>query len=142
MGYQHGSCALGRPCRRASRRTSSTPSRDASAADPSSYPSTSWSAVRQIIDERCADCHGDEDWPKLNPLTRESLVGRSSDQLNEPLVRPYDPPDSYLMHKLLWDYPVRQGEPQPPAWAGGKQLPRDELLTIEGWIAAGAGGPN
>lgn len=118
-----------------------TTSRDASAAAPSSYPSTSWSAVRDIFDERCTNCHGDEDWPKLNPLTHESLVGHPSDQVDELLVRPYDPSDSYLMHKLLWDYPVRQGEPQPPAWEGGEQLPRQELLAIEGWIAAGADGP-
>lgn len=116
-------------------------SMDASADDPPSYPSTTWSAVREIVDERCADCHGDADWPKLNPLTHASLVGRSSDQVDTLLVRPYDPSDSYLMHKLLWDYPVRRGEPQPPAWDGGEQLPRQELLAIEGWIAAGAGGP-
>ena len=102
-----------------------------------STESPTWSDVEAIFERRCAECHADPDW-ELNPLTRESMVGVLSDQVDRYLIRLYDPADSYLMQKLLWDYPDRRLEPQPPAWAGGEQLPREELLTIERWIGAGA----
>ncbi len=120
---------------------------DASSPSGSPYPpASSWKDVRAIFERHCNDCHGTSRWHDLTPLTREALVGRSSEQVDRPLVRPYDPADSYLMHKLLWDYPTRRLEPQPPPWAdeidgvavAGEELARRELLAIEGWIASGA----
>lgn len=109
--------------------------------NPNPLPSADWSHVRAIFEDQCTDCHGADGW-QLNPLTRESLVGEPSEQVDRLLVRAYDPADSYLMHKLLWDYPLRRFSPQPPPWAGGEELPREDLIKIEQWIAAGAPGPD
>lgn len=101
-------------------------------------PTPRWPHIRAIFEERCTGCHGDPQWG-LNPLTYEALVGGRSDQVDALLVRPFDAPDSYLMHKLLWDYPVRRFQPQPPPWSQkGTELPKEQLRMIEAWIDAGA----
>lgn len=101
-------------------------------------PDARWADVEPILAARCASCHADPGW-SLNPLTFESLRGQRSEQVDLHLVRPGDPARSYLMRKLLWDYPDRKFEPQPPPWSqGARELPREELLLIEGWIAHGA----
>lgn len=101
-------------------------------------PKARWADVEPIIAARCASCHADPGW-SLNPLTYDSLIGQRSEQVDLFLVRPGDPARSYLMRKLLWDYPDLKFEPQPPPWSqGARQLPREELLLIEGWIAHGA----
>lgn len=110
---------------------------DVPTPDSTKPPAPDWSEVRSIFERHCTECHGAPTW-ELNPLTRESLVGERSEQVDRFLVRPYDPADSYLMQKILWDYPERRFEPQPPPWAGGEELPRRSLITIERWIAAGA----
>lgn len=98
-----------------------------------------WSDVDAIFDRRCGNCHAESN--RLPRLTPEGLVGVASAEVDRPLVRPYAPANSYLMHKLLWDYPDRRFSPQPPPWDGGEELPRGELRTIEAWIASGAAGP-
>lgn len=97
-----------------------------------------WAEVRGIFDRRCGDCHAESD--RLPPLTHEGLVGVTSTEVDRKLVRPYDPADSYLMHKILWNYPDRRFSPQPPPWDGGQELDRPAQRTIEAWIAAGAPG--
>jgi hypothetical protein len=97
-----------------------------------------WSDIDVLFEAKCRGCHGADSW-NLNPLTYESLVGEPSIRVDRMLVRPYDAPDSYLMHKLLWDYPERRGMPQPPPWSeAGEELPEAELRAIERWIEAGA----
>jgi hypothetical protein len=115
------------------------PTDDGSNETPSyDLPDVSWAAVEPIIEARCASCHADPQWG-LNPLSFESLVGARSAQTDLYLVRPGDPADSYLMRKLLWDYPDIEFVPQPPPWSpGAEELPREELLLFEGWIAHGA----
>lgn len=102
-----------------------------------------WEQVRQIFERRqCYQCHGDtEQWAYLNPLTRGSLVGERSEQVDRLLVRPFDVTDSYLMHKLLPDYPVRRYTVQPPPWFEDPQarpLDESELWAVERWIRGGA----
>lgn len=103
-----------------------------------SLPEPTWPQVEAIFDRRCADCHADPA-RRLNPLDYDSIVGRRSEQVDRFLVRPGDAPDSYLMHKLLWDYEDIEFTHQPPPWQeDAEQLPREELLVIERWIEDGA----
>lgn len=111
---------------------------DAARADAPDLPDARWEDVEPIVDDACAECHADPDWG-LNPLTYDSLVGRPSEQTERTLVRPGDPADSYLMHKLLWDYPQIRFTHQPPPWhEGAEPLSDQKLRVIEGWIRSGA----
>jgi mono/diheme cytochrome c family protein len=112
-------------------------SRDQEPTSATALPDARWDDVAPIFEGKCAECHRN---PRagLNPLTYESLQNAESQQTDLYLVRPADPADSYLMRKLLWDYADIEFVHQPPAWAGGEQLSREELLLIEGWIAGGA----
>lgn len=101
-------------------------------------PDAAWPEVEAIFDASCASCHADPDW-QLNPLTYAQLIRASSTQADLFLVQPGNPSGSYLMRKILWDYPDLKFTPQPPPWSDNAQeLSREDLLTIEGWIAHGA----
>ncbi len=101
-------------------------------------PPATWADVDAIFTARCASCHRDPDW-QLNPLTHHSLVGQPSQQSDFPLVRSFDPSSSYLMHKILPDYPVRRFTLQPPPWAPDPSpLAPEQLAKIESWILLGA----
>jgi hypothetical protein len=103
--------------------------------EPPPYPV--WADVAPIFD-RCNDCHGDPEW-KLDVLSVETMVARPSRQAHGvPIVEPYFPWRSYLMHKVLWDYPIREHSAQPPAWAGYEQLSIEDQRLLERWILAGA----
>lgn len=100
-------------------------------------PSPTWADVENIF-APCNTCHEDPEW-LLPPMTYEGLVGQPSRQNPELLlVRRGDAPASYLMHKILWDYPLREGTAQPPPWANYDQLTRDQQRTLEAWIRGGA----
>jgi hypothetical protein len=99
--------------------------------------SPSWEEIDELLARKCRSCHADPEW-NLNPLTRESLVGQRSTQIDGFLVVPFDPSDSYLMHKILPGYPVRRFTLQPPPWSGAAPLTVSERLAIELWIAGGA----
>ena len=93
--------------------------------------------MASLFEQGCS-CHG-EPQRQLPALTHESLLSTWSSQLpDRRLVQPFDAPNSYLMHKVLWDYPIREGQPMPPPWSGGEQLQRDKLRLIERWIRSGA----
>jgi hypothetical protein len=96
-----------------------------------------WPEVKKILEANCSSCHGDPQW-KLNPLSRNSLIGVRSEQVDRFLVRPGDAADSYLMEKIIPNYPRRQGTVQPPPWSGLSPLSKDEILRVERWILAGA----
>ena len=103
----------------------------------------SWREVQALFEEKgCYQCHGEPSWHELNALTYASLVGQKSAQSDLFLVRFKDPVNSYLMHKILPDYPVRRGTLQPPEWAdapaSSRPLDRDELWLVERWIRRGA----
>ncbi len=114
-------------------------------ADPSvpitvepALPHATWADVDAILENRCTNCHRDPAW-QLNPLTHESLTQQPSLQSDFPLVRAFDPSSSYLMHKILPDYPVRRFTVQPPPWTDDNApLSPQELATIESWILLGA----
>jgi hypothetical protein len=111
---------------------------DGASADVDRPDHVAWSDVEPIFDSRCNGCHGDPEWD-LPPMTRDVLLNRRSEQVDRPLVRPFDAAGSYLMHKLLWDYPDRRYQPQPPPWSEkGTELPDEQLRRIEAWIDAGA----
>jgi hypothetical protein len=63
-----------------------------------------WPEVDRILEANCRSCHADPQW-RLNPLTRESMLGVRAEQVSRFLVRPGDPADSYLMEKILPSYP-------------------------------------
>lgn len=106
-------------------------------SDDPPLPSARWADVAAIFDAKCNSCHNDPTW-QLTPLTREALVGGRSDQVDRQLVVPYNPGDSYLLHKVLPDYPLRRFTVQPPPWSEVAPLDLPELLTIERWIITGA----
>jgi hypothetical protein len=112
---------------------------DASVEPDEDEPATAptWEAIDTLFEQKCRSCHADPQWG-LNPLTRASLVGTRSEQDDRFLVVPFDAADSYLMHKILPEYPVRQFTVQPPPWSDAEPLTRAERLTIELWIANGA----
>ena len=93
--------------------------------------------VAAIFDARCVSCHGSDEWPFLNTLDRESLLTYVQPNLDRVMVRAGDPADSYLMHKVLEDYPDRLNGPCPPTWSEDPTpLTRDEVWRIERWIAS------
>ena len=96
-----------------------------------------WPDVRPIFERKCYACHQDPTW-QLNPLTPESMVGVRADGGDEHLVVRYDPADSYLMHKIVPDYPLRRHGVQPPVWSDSEPLTFDETAMIQQWIASGA----
>ncbi len=99
-----------------------------------------WPQVKTLFEERgCYECHGEPSWNRLDPLTYDSLVGGRAADVDLFLVRFKDPINSYLMHKLLPDYPVRRGTVQPPPWRDDlRTLTREELCLVEQWIRQGA----
>ncbi|MBN1944101.1 MAG: Ig-like domain-containing protein [Bradymonadales bacterium] len=93
-------------------------------------------SIRPTLERRC-HCHDlDHD---LAPLTHDGLVGVPSLEWEGRMrVVPFDPPRSYLMHKILPDYPQRRFGAMPPGWSGDPPLEPPLLLEIERWIATGA----
>lgn len=106
-----------------------------SAADPEI--DSSWDAVDTIFERKCRSCHADPQW-QLNPLTRASMIGQPSAQTDQLVVLPFDPADSYLMHKILPDYPIRRFTVQPPPWSHAEPLTDVERRLVEAWIRNGA----
>lgn len=95
--------------------------------------------VAPLLAGHCVECHDGEDGP-LIPLTYEQLFAdsRQTDP-PRPLVLPFYPAESYLMHKVLPDYPDRRDTGMPPPWSDVPPLSLDEIGAIEDWIATGAG---
>jgi hypothetical protein len=98
--------------------------------------------VAPILAAGCS-CHGDEraasDPDDLIGLGYNDLVDvRSRQWPDRYLVRPFDPAHSYLVHKVLPEYPDRRFSEMPPPWAVEAPLTPEELSILEAWIAAGA----
>jgi len=112
---------------------------------------TSWPEVAARFDLGCG-CHQVEprpaQWFDIPRLDRSALVGAPSAQVpGRALVDPYRPTTSYVMHKVLADYPDRVGTVMPPPWASEvaktRALPAQPLSVAEAeavelWILAGA----
>lgn len=98
-----------------------------------------WPRVREIFTQRgCYTCHGEPSWNRLNALSYSSLVSTKAADVDLFLVRFKDPTNSYLMHKILPDYPVLRGTRQPPPWRDDlRALSREEIWIVEQWIRQG-----
>lgn len=107
---------------------------------PLERSAVTWEEVEAIFDRSCNQCHGDPNW-QLPSLEYDHLVGGRSEQVDRYLVEPLFPTRSYLMHKILADYPDRLYGVQPPPWSDAPPLEEEELILIEDWIATGAPGP-
>jgi hypothetical protein len=121
--------------------------------EPSTARVPSWEQdISPMLEEGCT-CHTltlrPDDWFDIPPLTYEALVQQPSTQRPDLMrVEPLEPTRSYLMHKLLSDYPTRRGGEMPPRWAeeasrpgiqiSYKPLSYDALRVVELWIRAGA----
>lgn len=96
-----------------------------------------WSDIQPIFERSCNSCHGDPRW-QLPTLEPDALRRTRSTQIDAPLVLPFEPARSYLMHKILPDYPRRRFTVQPPPYSDAPPLSLDEIERIEDWIAQGA----
>lgn len=106
--------------------------------EPFERPTVTWDDVQPLFEDHCSDCHADQS-RGLPEMTRDQLVGRRSDQTDTMLVEPYHPARSYLMHKILPDYPMRRHTVQPPPYSDeANRLSTDDIERIEHWIAGGA----
>lgn len=107
--------------------------------EPAPTPlAVTWSEIEPIFEAKCNTCHSDPQWA-LPRMSREVLIDTRSEQVDAMLVRPFDPTRSYLMHKVLPDYPRRRFTVQPPPWYDeGSPLTTEELRRIEAWIRQGA----
>lgn len=94
---------------------------------------SSWGQVEAVLARKCWSCHQDPQW-QLNPLTVESMVGERAKDVDAFLVLPRDPDDSYLIHKVLPDYPLIRWDIQPPAWSGAQPLEPGEIQVFIDWI--------
>ena len=92
--------------------------------------------IQPILVEGCG-CHWEANSP-LVQLDAATLRGRSVSRPARSLVVPFEPERSYLVEKLLRDYPDRFGTEMPPPWAEESALQPSELATIYQWILAGA----
>lgn len=110
---------------------------DEPADDDPPTPAVRWPEVDRLLEAKCRSCHADPQW-QLNPLTRESMIGQQSKQVFQPLVLPFDPGDSYLMRKVIADFPVRRFTVQPPPWSDLEPLTQAEVALLETWIRGGA----
>lgn len=104
---------------------------------PTPIPRVGFDEVETIISRKCASCHRDPEW-KLNPLTRDSMIGEEARDRDQLLVIRRDAADSYLMHKILDDYPLRSYGVQPPTWSDASPLTDAEIRTFQHWIESGA----
>jgi hypothetical protein len=96
-----------------------------------------WADVDLVLERKCRSCHADPSW-RLGDLSYGSLISKHASQRDLLLVKPYDPTHSYLLHKVIPDYPVRRFSVQPPPWSGGTPVTESELKLMEGWIRSGA----
>lgn len=96
-----------------------------------------WADVEPILAQFCWSCHQDPNW-QLNPLTRTSMISKKSDQVDRFIVMPFSAARSYLLHKVLPDYPMIMWETQPPSWSHVPPLSQEDVARIELWILQGA----
>ncbi|TXD38437.1 hypothetical protein FRC98_06025 [Lujinxingia vulgaris] len=107
------------------------------ASPPLDRPPVTWSDIAPLFEHSCNGCHNDPTW-QLPELTPETLRQTRSTQVDAPLLMPFEPASSYLMHKILPDYPRRRFTVQPPPYSDAPPLSLDEIERIEDWIAQGA----
>lgn len=110
---------------------------DATTAPTVRPPAPSFAAdIEPLFAARCTPCHNTGAAP---PLTYARL--RAERAINEPArlyVDAEQPHRSYLIEKLLPDYPDRFGTGMPPPWHDGDPLSSEELERVWQWVRGGA----
>ena len=89
----------------------------------------------QVFDGSCAlsGCHNGSAFPDLRTgVSFSAIVNVSSNQRSMLLVKPFDPDNSYLVHKI--DDGVIVGTPMPI----GRSLTNTQIQLIRDWISEGA----
>ncbi len=82
--------------------------------------------VLPIFQQRCSECHGDEEQAEgLKLTTYRAALGGSQ---NGTVIEPGDPDSSYLVELVVEGQMPKRADP----------LPQHEIDTIIAWIAAGA----
>jgi mono/diheme cytochrome c family protein len=96
--------------------------------------------IEPIFVPACGECHGGDKPKKGLDLApgkgHAALVGRPSQEVDLPLVKPGDPAGSYLWHKL--SHTQTEGKGMPRGMFSSSKLPQEQLDLIERWIVAGA----
>lgn len=108
---------------------------DASDPEPEEPVVVRWDDVAPIVAQRCDPCHNDA---PLEPIRPPALALRSTVFEERRLVAPYDAPRSYLVEKLVPEYPDRFGAIMPPPWGEQPPLTTEELRMLVDWVADGA----
>ena len=108
--------------------------RDATAPERSVSAQVTFDDVRPIFEAHCY-CHSETALPQLTP---SGLADLSRQRTGRSLVVPNDPAASYLVEKLLPDYPDRFGTAMPPPWSDGPDLDESAVRRIIEWIEDGA----
>lgn len=93
-----------------------------------------WNQVTALLQARCGGCHDDA---PLDALSYERLLDRSAQRDARRIVEPFAPERSYLIEKVIPDYPDRMGAVMPPPWEPSP-LANHEIRLLYDWIAAGA----
>ncbi|MFT6397020.1 MAG: hypothetical protein ACJAYU_001764 [Bradymonadia bacterium] len=104
----------------------------ASESTPLSYTND----VSPLLWEHCG-CHWEPE-SQIGRLDFESLRDAATERPGRRSLQPYDAANSYLLEKILIDYPNRFGTQMPPPWSDEARLSRDEVRIVHDWIATGA----
>ncbi|MFT6627307.1 MAG: hypothetical protein ACJA1R_000563 [Flavobacteriales bacterium] len=95
-----------------------------------------WEAdIQPLLHEACG-CHEEDSSPPPR-LTRGLLELDDAVARSRRYVAPGDPSRSYLLHKVLPDYPDRFGTVMPPPWSDQPALTAQQVRLISDWISAG-----
>ena len=105
--------------------------------DPRPTVAPSAESVAAILRFRCGSCHNNDGM--LTPLDTESLFARSQHAAGLPLVKPFRPEASVLLHRIVTDYPLDGVQQRmPPPWSTVPPMSDEEVRQIEAWIMLGA----
>lgn len=105
--------------------------------DPRPTVAPAVESVAAILRFRCGSCHNDDGL--LTPLDSESLFAWSQHSEGLPLVKPFRPEASVLLHRILPDYPLDGVQQRmPPPWSAVPPMSDEEVRQIEAWILLGA----
>ncbi|MCK9524205.1 MAG: hypothetical protein M0R76_14370 [Proteobacteria bacterium] len=111
------------------------------------FPRTAWSQVAPVFAQHCQSCHSAPkpfaglDMSDAEAWQRTALNAPSDGWPTAVRLMPYRPADSYLIRKILDDYPLRAGQQMPRTMEDADTrapLTFDEQQIIAHWILSGA----
>lgn len=95
-------------------------------------PESDWQAVRQVLEDRCLECHGGHDRESGLSFADRTTFAQGGDR--GPVVESENLEASRLLHVIGYSDPNLA---MPPAG----QLPEDEYKILESWVLAGSPWP-